>query len=62
MWKIFGLKATDTDSHIPGFYIIRKTRTTSHADYHSRSEAGRKREAERRKDKRREKRARYYDE
>ena len=57
----FGLKASDTDSHIPGFYIIRKTRTLSHADYHSRSEAGKKREAERRKEKRNEKRARYYE-
>ena len=57
----FGLKATDTDSHIPGFYIIRKTRTLSHADYHSRSEAGRRREAERRKEKRNEKRAHYYE-
>ena len=49
------MKATDTDSHIPGFYIIRKTRTLSHADYHSRSEAGKEHDAERRKEKKGEK-------
>ena len=58
----FGLKASDEDAHIPSFYIIRKTRTLSHADFHSRSEAGKKHDAERRKEKKREKkRARYYE-
>ena len=57
----FGLKSTDEDAHIPGFYLVRKTRTTTHADFHHCSEAGRKREAERRKEKRQIKRSRYYD-
>ena len=51
----FGLRAGDQDAHCPSFYIIRKSRILSHADLHQRSEAGKKRDAERRKEKKRDK-------
>ena len=56
----FGLRSSDKDSHTPSFYIIRKSRIVPHADLHQRSEAGKKRDTERQKAKKREnKRARY---
>ena len=50
----FGLKPSDCDSHCPSLYVIRKSLTTSHADRHQRSEAGKKHDAERRKLKKKE--------
>ena len=51
----FGLRPNDHDAHCPSFCIIRKSRIISHADLHQRSEAGKKRDAERRKEKKRDK-------
>ena len=53
----FGLRASDSDSHSPHLYLLRKADSSGHAAVHGRSEAGKKRDAERRKQKRREKRA-----
>ena len=53
----FGLRATDTDSHSPCLYLLRKAEVAGRAAVHVRSEAGKKRDAERRTQKRREKRA-----
>ena len=53
----FGLRATDTDSHSPYLYFLRKAEVAGRAAVHVRSEVGKKRDAERRKQKRREKRA-----
>ena len=39
------LKSGYQDSHTPSFYNIRKSRVLSHADFHQRSEAGKKRDA-----------------
>ena len=36
----FGLKSSDSDSHTPSMFIIRKSPKLSHADLHSRSEIG----------------------
>ena len=47
----FGLKKSDQDTHKPSFYIMRKSHTWSHKDRHQRSAEGRKRDAERRKQK-----------
>ena len=54
----FGLRPNDHDAHCPSLYMIRKSRFLSHADFHQRSEEGKKRDAERRKEKRRLKRSR----
>ena len=52
-----GLRATDTDSHCPSLFIIRKSSYASHADRHSRSAAGKEKDRERRKRKAAEKKA-----
>ena len=51
----FGLKSSDKDAHVPSFYIIRKSRESSHKDRHQRSAESRQRGDQRRKDERREK-------
>ncbi len=49
----FGLQAHDKDAHSPSFYIIRKSRDLTHSDLHQRSAAGKERDAERRRIKKR---------
>ncbi len=57
--KDFGLRPNDKDTHAPSLYIIRKSRDLTHSDLHQRSAAGKEREAERRRVKKRgQKRAR----
>ena len=51
----FGLKSSDKDVQVPSFFIIRKSRDSSHKDRHQRSAEGQQRDKQRRKDKRREK-------
>ena len=53
----FGLCGSDKDAHTPSFYIIRKSRIISHADLHQRSEAGKKCDADHRKEKKKRKEA-----
>ena len=50
-----GMHVVDHDSHTPSFYVIRKSHNLDHDDLHQRSEAGKKRDTERRKEKKREK-------
>ena len=52
----YGLKVSDTDSHTPSFYMIRKGSLT-HADLHQRSAEGKRKDDERRKRKKRKKKA-----
>ena len=54
----FGLKDRDQDSHTPYLYLLRKAEGARRADRHVRSEAGKQKDAEKRKQKLREKRAR----
>ena len=54
----FGLKERDSDSHTPYLYLLRKAATVGRrADRHVRSEAGKQKDTEKRKQKKRENRA-----
>ena len=52
----FGVRAGDADMHVLALYIVKKSPNMTHKDLHMRSDAGKKRDAERRKMKRQAKR------